>query len=57
VALYLEVPYGDQLSGILHDFQHYVIENIERYTGIMIEKVDIHVDRVSVPRFQADQGK
>jgi uncharacterized alkaline shock family protein YloU len=50
VAVFLDVQYGSQLSGGLHDFQTYIIENIERYTGIMIEKVDIKVDHVSMAR-------
>jgi len=54
VAVYLDVPYGAQLSGNLHEFQEYVIDNIERYTGIMIEKVDIRVNHVSVSKMQID---
>ncbi len=57
VGVYLNVPYGAQLSGNLHNFQQYIIENIERYTGIMIDKVDIHVDHVSLARQQANQNK
>ncbi|MBT3275197.1 MAG: Asp23/Gls24 family envelope stress response protein, partial [Spirochaetales bacterium] len=48
IAVYLDMRFGAQLSGSLHDFQEYVIDNIERYTGIMIEKVDIKVDQVSM---------
>jgi uncharacterized alkaline shock family protein YloU len=56
VAVFLDVPYGSQLAGSLHDFQAYIIENIERYTGLMIEKVDIQVDQVSVTKNQIDPG-
>jgi uncharacterized alkaline shock family protein YloU/adenylate kinase family enzyme len=56
VAVFLDVPYGSQLSGNLHEFQVYLIDNIERYTGIMIEKVNIQVDRVSLAKFQAEHG-
>ena len=48
IAVFLEMPFGAQLSGNLHGFQEYVIENIERYTGIMIEKVDIQIRHVSM---------
>lgn len=48
VAIYLDVPYKAQLSGNLHEFQDYVVDSIERYTGIMIEKLDIRVGHVSV---------
>ena len=54
IFIYLDMRFGAQLSGSLHDFHEYVIENIERYTGILIDKVDIQVNRVSVTR---DQGK
>ncbi|MBN1685937.1 MAG: hypothetical protein JW852_04735 [Spirochaetales bacterium] len=57
VSVYLDVPYGAQLSGNLHEFQGYIIENIERYTGIMIEKLDIHVGHVSLARDRAGHGK
>ena len=57
VAVYLDVPYGAQLSGNLHEFQQYVIENIERYTGIMIEKLDIHVGHVSLAKYQSGHEK
>lgn len=57
VAVFLEVPFGSQLSGNLHEFQAYMIDNIERYTGIMIERIDIQVERLSLAKFQAQQGK
>ncbi len=50
VAIYLDVPYKAQLSGNLHEFQEYVIDSIERYTGIMIDKVDIRVGHVSLTK-------
>lgn len=44
--LSLHVPYGMQLAGNMHDFQQYVIESLERYTGIMIEQVNVNIERV-----------
>ena len=46
-AIHLNVPYGVQLSGNIHDFREYLIDNIERYTGIMIERVDVSIDTMS----------
>ncbi len=46
LGIYLNVPFGVQLSGNLHAFQDYVIDNIQRYTGIIIAKADINVDTV-----------
>ncbi len=47
LRVYIKIPFGVQLSGNMHDFQQYIIESLERYTGIMIEKVDIRIDKVS----------
>ncbi len=57
VSIFLDVPYGAQLSGNLHNFQEYMINNIERYTGIMIEKINIQVDQVSRAKFKPDRPK
>ncbi len=47
IGVFIHVPYGIQLSGNLHNFQQYIIENLERFTGILIEKVNITIDNVS----------
>ena len=46
LVITIDVPYGIQLSGNIHELQQYVIENIERYTGILIEEVNIIIDKV-----------
>jgi uncharacterized alkaline shock family protein YloU len=40
------VPYGIQLGGNIQDLQNYVIDDIERYTGILIEEVNIIIDKI-----------
>ena len=47
LSIYLNVPFGVQISGNIHSLQDYIIESIERYTGIMIEKINIIIDKVS----------
>ncbi|MGI5172090.1 hypothetical protein H0R92_00615 [Treponema sp. OMZ 840] len=42
-----DVPFGTELAGKIHNLQKYVIQNIERYTGILIESVNIIVDKIS----------
>ena len=42
----IDVPYATQLSGNIHVLQQYIIENIERYTGILIEQVNIIIDKI-----------
>jgi len=42
-----DVPFGTELAGKIHNLQKYVIENIERYTGILIESLNIIIDKIS----------
>ena len=44
----IDVPFGRQLTGEVHNLQQYVIENIEKYTGILIEEVSIIIDKITV---------
>jgi uncharacterized alkaline shock family protein YloU len=45
LTLIIELPYGTRLAGKIHDLQAYIIDTIERYTGILIEEVNIVIDR------------
>jgi uncharacterized alkaline shock family protein YloU len=45
LAITIDVPYGTQLGGNIHELQQYIIDNIERYTGILIEEVNIIIDK------------
>lgn len=47
IDLFIEVPFGLQLSGQVHDLQNYIIDSIEKYTGIIIDELNITVDNVS----------
>jgi len=47
LVITIDVPYGIQLGGNIHDLQQYVIDNIERYTGILIEEVNIIIDKIT----------
>ncbi|MCL2763350.1 MAG: hypothetical protein FWD36_09140 [Treponema sp.] len=46
LVITIDVPYGIQLGGNIHALQQYVIDNIERYTGILIEEVNIVIDKI-----------
>jgi adenylate kinase family enzyme len=46
LAITIDVPYGIQLGGNIHELQQYIIDNIERYTGILIEEVNIIIDKI-----------
>ncbi|MCL2210634.1 MAG: hypothetical protein FWB95_01795 [Treponema sp.] len=47
LVITIDVPYGIQLGGNIHEMQQYVIDNIERYTGILIEEINIIIDKVT----------
>ncbi|MDR2965103.1 MAG: hypothetical protein LBU88_04940 [Treponema sp.] len=47
LVITIDVPYGTQLGGNIHDLQQYIIDNIERYTGILIEEVNIIIDKIT----------
>ncbi|MDR0553675.1 MAG: hypothetical protein LBG76_02600 [Treponema sp.] len=46
LVITIDVPFGTQLGGNIHALQLYIIENIERYTGILIEEVNIIIDKL-----------
>jgi len=43
----IDVPYGTQLEEKIHELQQYIIDSIERYTGILIEEVNIIIDKIT----------
>ncbi len=47
ISLFVNVSFGEQLSGNFHTLQKYITESIERLTGLIIESVDITIDQVS----------
>lgn len=47
IKIYVEAGYGSQLGGRLHDLQAYVLDKVERFTGILIEEVNIEISKVS----------
>jgi uncharacterized alkaline shock family protein YloU len=44
----LVVPFGIELAGNMYHLREYIIENIERYTGILIEELNITIGNVSI---------
>ncbi|MCL1928137.1 MAG: hypothetical protein FWG07_05030 [Treponema sp.] len=45
LVITIDVPFGLQLGGDMQELQQYIIDNIERYTGILIEEVNIIIDK------------
>lgn len=46
LKIHLAVPIGQGIAGNLHDFQDYIITSIQKYTGLLLEKVDLEVDEL-----------
>ncbi|MDR0411380.1 MAG: hypothetical protein LBH75_05350 [Treponema sp.] len=44
----IDIPYGLRLSGDMAAMQSYIIDNIEYFTGILIEEVNVIIDRITV---------
>ncbi|HOT63333.1 MAG TPA: hypothetical protein PLU93_10770 [Treponemataceae bacterium] len=47
LIIVIDVPFGTQLTGKIHKMQEYIVENIERFTGILIEDVHIIIDKIT----------
>ena len=50
LSVFLEVPFGAKIATNARALQEYIIENLERFTGILIEEVSIIIDRFSPGR-------
>jgi len=46
LGLYLDVPFGIELSGSVHTLHDYIIDRIETYTGIIIDELNITINRI-----------
>lgn len=44
IDVFLEAQFGVQLSGPLHELQQYIITHVERYTGIIVDELNITID-------------
>lgn len=48
ITIFLDVPYGTRLASNAHALQDYIVDNIERFTGILVAEVNIVIDRMRV---------
>ncbi len=53
LVITIDIPFGTQLTGTIHNLQSYIIDSIEKYTGILIEEVNIIIDKIT----RTDQSK
>lgn len=47
LVIIIDVPFGVQLASTIQQMQEYIVENIERITGILIEEIHIIIDKVT----------
>ncbi len=47
LKLTLDVPFGQEMASPIHELQSYIVESIERYTGVIIEEMNIVIETIS----------
>jgi adenylate kinase family enzyme len=47
LAITADIPFGTQLGGNIGELREHIINDIERYTGILIEEVVIIIDKIT----------
>lgn len=45
LVITIDVSFGFKLEGYIHEMQRYIIDNIEHYTGILIEEINLIIDK------------
>lgn len=45
LVITIDVSFGFKLEGHIHEMQRYIIDNIEHYTGILIEEINLIIDK------------
>lgn len=46
INLSVGVPYGRNLAGELHELRSYIHNNLQRYTGIILDHLEISIDKI-----------
>ena len=47
ITIMLEVPFGTRLPSKVHALQEYIVDSIEKFTGILVAEVNIVIDRLT----------
>ncbi len=50
ITVVLEVPFGTKLASNAYALQEFIVDNIERFTGILVAEVNIVIDRLTSRR-------
>ncbi|MFA7567239.1 MAG: hypothetical protein WCY01_09460 [Alkalispirochaeta sp.] len=59
IEIHLQVPYRLELKGSIYSLQQYIVEHVERFSGIIIDELNIVIDTVTEPTYNSttDKGK
>ncbi len=57
IDLYIDVPYGATLTGDLHEMRSYITNNIRKYTGIILDNLEISIDNISLRKKKKAEKK
>ena len=47
ITIMLEVPFGTKLPSKVRALQEYIVDRIEKFTGILVAEVNIVIDRLT----------
>lgn len=53
IDLFIDVPFGKTLTGDLHELRAYILNNIQKFTGIVIDHLEISIDNISQRKKEA----
>lgn len=53
IDLFIDVPFGKTLTVELHELRSYILNNIQKYTGIIIDHLEIAIDNISQRKKEA----
>lgn len=57
ITVMLEVPFGTKLASNAHSLQEFILDNIERFTGILVAEVNIVIDRFTISEKKSSGGR
>lgn len=55
IQLSVSVPYGKTLAGGLHELRSYIQGRLQRYTGIILDSLEISIDNVSQRKKESEE--
>ena len=55
IDVHVQVPHRLQLSGSLYNLHHYIVNHVERFTGIIIDELNLVVDNVATTTYNTEQ--